>query len=192
MKKAQIIIIAALVAVAVLLVGNYLLDRSLRTADYGKLARLLKAAVGEAVTTTAVSPAKIEKGVEAPTSIGTPPGPSNVTPEQIKRGAQLLDTYANALQAGVAAISIRAGTPLPETSSGLVALAPRYRLDAWGRPFCFVRLEGRVAVISAGPGKGAYAGCKDMGIDPRDISRLSPRRLYEYPSGKLVVVVDRP
>ena len=96
------------------------------------------------------------------TSIGTPPGPSNVTPEQIKRGAQLLDTYANALQAGVAAISIRAGAPLPETSSGLVALAPRYRLDAWGRPFCFVRLAGRVAVISAGPGKGAYAGCKEI------------------------------
>lgn len=168
MTKLKIAIATLLVLVAILLVGDQLIKQSLRHTDFGPLAELFKARLGEVLTIPMSEPA------------------------DLKDDAKLFDTYRNATLVVNAARDLRLREKLPLTSINLSTLPLADRVDAWGNPFCLVELDGRVAAISRGQKQDAKVTCKDLRIDLSQLNHLPSGKLYKYPSGLLVFLGEAP
>jgi hypothetical protein len=193
MRKAKSIAVM-LAVLAILSLASYWfltwnLQRSLEKADWQGLDDIIKAAIGEAVTKAAVT--EETPGTSTLRNTKEARG-GNTKPDEIKSAARRADTYVAALKVGNVAISLRSqGASLPATSSGLSAVEPRLRLDAWGHPFCLVEADGRVAVISSGSSAMMSSKCQEVEISRQDLVRLPSDKLYQYPSGALVLLAAR-
>lgn len=104
-------------------------------------------------------------------------------PEEYRRYGQMLDTALNAKQVGMAAVRL---PELPPDSSHL-NMQSLSALDAWGDPFCLVRLSGKIAVVSGGPSK---ISCAALPVTRSQIAN-SGRNIFAGPDGVIVVVVSQ-
>jgi hypothetical protein len=96
----------------------------------------------------------------------------------------IAETYVRAHRIGEAARRI---SPIPETSSQLVAIDPSERLDAWGRPFCISQSRQYVVVMSFGSGP-AESDCSILFKKFSAARDIKPGLLY-FSSGSLFVAV---
>ena len=104
-------------------------------------------------------------------------------PQKFKRYADMLDTAMNAKKIGDALIQ-QNGAHLPRTSD-LLPIDDKLKLDAWGRPFCIVPSQGKLAIVSGGPSRLA---CNAIPLTAEQIAK-SDRTLYSGPSDVVVVTV---
>jgi len=191
MKKTRTVL-TLVVGAAVLLAASYQLlvwglRRSLEKVDYATMRELLKVPLTEAVREPAAT--QLELGSEKPEVMKKPRGWTHAPRSEVRLRAQLWDSFVNATHVGHAAIALDPAYPLPQSSNKLATVPSPVRLDAWGRDYCLLRLVDRVAVISRGSAGSAFDSCADMHINSRELAYLSPGKLYEYPSGAIVVVV---
>jgi hypothetical protein len=103
-------------------------------------------------------------------------------PQKFKRYAEMLDTAMNAKHVGD--VLLRQTSRLPPTSESL-AMEAKLKVDAWGSPFCIIRVGVRVAVVSGGPTR---LSCNALPLTAKQIAD-SNRDLYAGPSGVVVVIV---
>jgi hypothetical protein len=158
----------AILAILVILafVGIQLAKRTVRQADFGPFAELLKAPVGALLTVPLAERADIEEGV------------------------RLFDTYKNAILVVKTAVEWRSRSSMPIVSTELSGLAPEDRIDGWGRPFCLVEVGSRVAAISSGQLSEPSLACDQVSVNLQWVSNLPSGRLYKYPSGVLAFLSD--
>ena len=168
MKTLRITAICLAGVLLVWVLVDLLAKRNLRRADYGALAELFKARLGEAVSV----PPREPGGVNEP--------------------AKLFDTYLNAFRVAQAVAQSPAGLSFPQTSQDVPGLDPNVALDAWGHPFCLARIEGRIAVISRGPQFGMSMACPQLVSAAQELRNQKSGKMYRYASGGLVLFVDLP
>lgn len=170
MNKAKISF-AVLAPLALLLllfiVIDQMVSKSLRRVDYAGLDQLFRAGLGQIVTSPLWKP------------------------QEEKESALLWEVYLNAREVGVAAAAQAERTRLPETSAQLAATAAGHNLDPWGHPFCLSVAGEYVAVMSAGPRSDLFRRCEALHKTLGDLSSIAPGKLYEHPSGALVLLVKR-
>ncbi|HKS80248.1 MAG TPA: hypothetical protein VJR23_01975 [Candidatus Acidoferrales bacterium] len=167
MRKAKIILIVSMIFASLILFEDQVMIRRLEHANFSPLADLFKARVGEVLT------APVRGSIDLD-------------------DAKLLDTYKRATEVIRAAAAIKLKDGFPISSAELKALPPEARLDGWGRPFCLARVGGRIAAISQGPHAEKPLTCK---INDEALSLISDRpsgKLYQYPSGLLVLLGGGP
>lgn len=80
---------------------------------------------------------------------------------------------------------------LPSSSEALKGLSPESTLDAWGRPFCLVAYNNRVAVVSLGPSKTIPQDACRTTVKRSDIAELKPGIMWRYQTGILLLVAER-
>jgi hypothetical protein len=66
------------------------------------------------------------------------------------------------------------------------------RLDPWGHPFCLLRREDVLVVVSPGPKAPSLPICKDITVQAQELERLPRGRLIETPGGALLLAVIEP
>lgn len=173
--------------VASLGVGDYFANRGLRHTDVQGLGDLFKAGVSEAVTREAATPFQVGTELTSPTLV------ADLPPEEIKKRAQLADTYASAAGLALALTrEMKTTAKLPETSRTLTSVPSQSRADAWGHPFCLFRINNHVVVVSAGVSQDTFPGCAQLTVNPMDAAHQANGLLYRYPSGRLVLVAKAP
>lgn len=107
-------------------------------------------------------------------------------PELFHRYARMFDTALNAMQVGKAVLRLPTAS-LPLDSSHL-KMESASAVDAWGDPFCIVRLRGGVAIVSGGPSKLSCAG---LPLTRYQITHSS-RSVFAGPDDVIVVIVSHP
>ncbi len=104
-------------------------------------------------------------------------------PEKFKRYAEMLDTAMNAKQVGD--VLLRQAAPHPPRTSESLSMDTKLKVDAWGNPFCIIRVGERLAVVSGGP---SHLSCDALPLSAQQIA-ASNRSLYAGPSDVVVVIV---
>jgi hypothetical protein len=110
-------------------------------------------------------------------------------PEKYKKYAKLADTILNASHVGDELLKTRPPARLPRTSDGLSSMRLDLRRDPWGHPFCIVSTDKLILVVSLGPEAHSPFSCQRLHLN-NDL-RKSERRIFQTPSGELVLKIDR-
>jgi hypothetical protein len=111
-------------------------------------------------------------------------------PEKFKKYSALLETALNASAVADALRQIHTSAKLPADSLGVTSLRKDQEIDAWGHPYCLLASGNLIAVISLGPEVKSSASCRTLAVSRRDVFS-APRKLYERPSGEVILIVDR-
>ncbi len=112
-------------------------------------------------------------------------------PRKFEHYAEAFDTWFHALTVDDAVHRLPANTPAPPTSASMTTLAPQYRLDAWGHPFCIFKGTDQTAIVSAGPDGRGFTNCKEVRLTRAQIDRLPVVPITRQPSGALIMVFKR-
>jgi hypothetical protein len=200
--KIAIRIVLGLTLVAVVLYAFviYSLNRNLKKAfgpefqnDVQDLGTALRGTLGEAL---------FEHGTIIPTKVNMPVGADAIEksknllaayrkdPEKFKRYGALLETATNAFAVGDAIRQLQSSAALPSDSLGLTSLRDDQKVDSWGHPYCLLASGNLIAIVSLGPEAKTPAFCRSLTISKKDIFS-APRKLFEHPSGEVVMIVDR-
>ena len=188
----------AALAVGVVLFAFYNLNRPPIPPKQIENAQIaLKGALGEAIlgehgSPVAIEPSDGKTGLDA--LLTPPPGDKGKgliaeyqqNPQKFKQYADMLDTALNAKQLGEIVLSHASGERIPGTSEAL-AVQPNLRFDAWGSPFCILRIDERLAIISGGPSR---VPCQALPLTTAQLA-ASKRNMYAGPSNVVVVIVTR-
>jgi hypothetical protein len=111
-------------------------------------------------------------------------------PEKFKKYSDLLETALNAFAVGDAIRQLPASATLPSDSLGLTSVGVVQRVDAWGNPFCLLVSGNRLAIVSLGHEPKTPASCRNLTTPKKEIFS-APRKLFEHPSGEVVLIIDR-
>ena len=111
-------------------------------------------------------------------------------PEKFRRYSALLETALNSSTVADALRQTPTSAKLPSDSLGVTSLRRDQEIDAWGHPYCFLASGDLLAVISLGPEAKSPASCRTLAASRRDVFS-APRKLYERPSGEVILIVDR-
>jgi len=65
------------------------------------------------------------------------------------------------------------------------------QLDAWGHPFCLLRRDKTVAILSAGSKAESSPVCADIPMSAAELNQLPHGRIIETPGGSLVLVMEK-
>ena len=106
-------------------------------------------------------------------------------PQKFKHYAEMMDTAINAEHVYEALVR-QDLLKVPPTSESLV-LEAKFKVDAWGRPFCIIPTTERVGVVSGGP---SHLSCDSLPVTTAQIAK-SNRVLYAGPSDVVVFVATR-
>ena len=166
MKAARVVLASAVVLCSAVLVGNYLLKRNLQRA-FTPLARAVGAKLGEAVT--------VPVGKEA----------------RVVGGNALFDTYSNAMQIAEYVVSHESSNQPPVLSTKVAGLDAGITKDAWGHPMCILSSPAGVGVASAGPNGSWAEDCHETTVFLKEMPGRTSGRLYQYPSGVLLLTLAR-
>jgi hypothetical protein len=178
----------------------YNLDRSLKKAfgpefqrDIEDFGTALRGAFGEAI---------FEHGTVIPSKAEMPVGSDAIEkgknllaayrkdPEKFKKYSALLETALNASAVGDAIRKMPASAKLPSDSLGVPSLRRDQKVDSWGHPYCLLASGNRLAIVSLGPEPKPPASCQYLSTSMRALFSAQ-LKLYERPSGEVVLVVDR-
>jgi hypothetical protein len=110
-------------------------------------------------------------------------------PEKYIKYAKFTDTVLSASQVGDELLKTPPPAELPSTSDELSSMRPDLRRDPWGHPFCIVSTDKLVFVVSFGPEAHPPFTCQTLRIDNE--IRKSERRIFQTPSGEVVLKIDR-
>jgi hypothetical protein len=110
-------------------------------------------------------------------------------PEKYIKYAKFSDTVLSASQVGDELLKTPPPTRLPSTSDELSSMRSDLRRDSWGHPFCIVSTDKLAFVVSLGPEVHAPFTCHTLHIDNE--IRKSERRIFQTPSGEVVLKIDR-
>ena len=144
----------------------------------------LKGAMGEAIFA-----GKQQLSTASQSTVGsTSPGLIEAykkDPQKFKHYAEMLDTAITAKKIGNVLVQ-QSNAYLPRTSD-LLVIEDELKLDAWGKPFCLIRVHEKVAILSGGPSRLA---CDALPLTNEQIAK-SDRRLYAGPSDVVMVTVAK-
>ena len=158
-KSILLSIVAIVLIVGTVLVGNQIAQRNIQRTDFGPLTDLLTGRLGEVLTVPVPEP--------HPSDVG------------------LFATYQKAAEV-VEAIDPPTRKILPKASTDLSVISGNDKLDGWGNPYCLVVVRDRIAAVSSGPGQHGRLDCADLRLDLRRIADEPSGRLYRYRTGELV------
>jgi hypothetical protein len=196
----RIILGVVLGAVLLYAFAIYSFNRSMKKAfspefqkDMNDFGVALRGTAGEAL---------FEHGTVIPSKVNMPAGSNLIEqgksllaayrkdPEKFNRYSALLETALNASAMADALRQIPTSARLPSDSLGVTPLRKDQEIDAWGHPYCLLASGSLLAVVSLGPEAKSPASCQNLAVSRRDIS-LAPRKLYERPSGEVMLIIDR-
>lgn len=158
--------------------------------DYGTA---LKGAAGEAL---------FEHGTIIPSKANMPVGANAIEqgksllaayrkdPEKFKKYSALLETALNAFIVGDAIRQIPPSAQLPSDSLGVTSVRGDQKVDSWGHPYCLLASGNQFAIVSLGPEAKTPASCQNLIASKKNIFS-APRKLFQHPSGEVVLIVDR-
>src|SRR5579859_5973268 len=110
-------------------------------------------------------------------------------PEKYIKYAKLTETVFSASQVGDELLKTPPPAKLPSTSDELSSMRSDIRRDSWGHPFCIVSTDKLAFVVSLGPDAHAPFACYTIHIGNE--IRKSERRVFQTPSGEVVLKIDR-
>ena len=111
-------------------------------------------------------------------------------PEKFKKYGDLLETALNAFAVGDAIRQIPASATIPSDSLGVTSVGAAQKVDAWGNPYCLLVSGNRLAIVSLGREAKTPASCRNLATPKKEIF-AAPRKLFERPSGEVVLIIDR-
>jgi hypothetical protein len=178
----------------------YSFDRSMKKAfgpefekDVQDFGTALKGTAGEAL---------FEHGTIIPSKANMPVGTDTIEqgknllaayrkdPEKFKKYGALLETALNAFVVGDAIRQIPSSAKLPSDSLGVTSVRGDQKLDSWGHFYCLLASGNKFAIVSLGPEAKIPASCQNLIASQKDIFS-APRKLFQRPSGEVVLIVDR-
>ncbi|HTV57680.1 MAG TPA: hypothetical protein VMJ93_02320 [Verrucomicrobiae bacterium] len=104
--------------------------------------------------------------------------------------AKYVYTYTNAVELSkrLQLLTVEANTP--RSALDIADIEGGLRFDGWGRPFCIIRNEDRLAIFSGGQEGFDSVGCEAVKSLRKDIPGMKTGVLNIYPNGVLVLVVS--
>ena len=110
-------------------------------------------------------------------------------PEKFLTYAKFSDTVLAASQVGEELLKTPPPSRLPTTSDALSSMRQDLRRDPYGHSFCIVSSDNQIFVVSFGPDGHAPFSCQRIHI--HNEMRKSERRVFQMPSGEVVLKISR-
>jgi hypothetical protein len=144
-KLVVCVLVVAMTVAGIFLLGKICLKRSIGRVDFGGLRSQLTRPVMQEITVDVIGDhgQRIEKGFDV--------------------------TYIRANQIGMSAAQLHS---IPATSSEILIIPAKDRADAWGNPFCLLKFNDLVAVMSFGPQGGSE--CSRLAAELPEVKHVRP------------------
>ncbi len=112
-------------------------------------------------------------------------------PAGFQADAKLADTWMSAISLAEAVFNHGPDGNWVRSADDIRIVTTDHRTDTWGHPFCVLRREHVLAVVSAGPAAPTVPNCKDISIKASELAQLPHQKLLETPGGALLLVTEK-
>jgi len=175
--------IGLLVVVAGWFLVDYSLGRALTRANFEPLETMAKAVASDIIVIR-------QKGKEAPRRSEGILEAYQRNPEKVQADAKLSQAWFAASSLADAVFKNGPNGNWVQRADEMATAGTGNRTDPWGHPFCVLRRDDVVVILSAGPAAQATPTCKNVPLEASELARLPRWRMIETPRGTLLLAAE--
>lgn len=173
-----------LLAVAGWFLVGYSVRRAFSKTSFEPLETITKAAASDIVVIR-------QKGKETPPLVESYAATYERDPAKVEANAKFSEAWFAAGSLADAVFENGPNGNWVQRADELPAAVVGNRTDPWGHPFCLLRRDDVVVVLSAGPAAQAAPTCKDIPVKASALAQLPRGRMIETPRGALLLTAEQ-